>query len=167
MINTILQNSLRHPSYVNRWRSEHPGLLFLFNSFQFYLLFFLPRMIRERRISAVASRLQSSLQPPASLHQPAAACYSCKIIFHFQTWGIGFNLCPVLRLAKWKLAFVMQINAELQKADKRTHTHTQNHIHRDSLSSPGQQHQRQLAAALSRPTMFFSLCSRSLFSAYQ
>jgi hypothetical protein len=67
--------------------------------------------------------VKTSLRPPASLHQPSAACYSCKIIFHFQTRGIGFNLCPVLRSAKWKLAFVMQINAELQKADENTHTH--------------------------------------------
>lgn len=99
------------------------------------------------------------MQPADSLHQPAAACYSCKIIFHFQTWGIGFNLCPVLRLAKWKLAFVMQINAELQKADKRTHTHAENHIHRDSLSSPTRQHQRQQPVA---PCSFLCAANRYL-----
>jgi hypothetical protein len=78
--------------------------------------------------------LQYGIQPPA--------CYWCKIIFHFQTWGIGFNLCPVSRLAKWKLVLVMQINAELQKADKqaskRAHTHARTRTHtRTRARTPG------------------------------
>jgi hypothetical protein len=127
-----------------------PRALFLFSSFPFYTtLPSLLRMIRERRIGIAAMfqhQAGEDFQPGASStpntqpsSHPATVCYWCKIIFHFQTWGIGFNLCPVLCLAKWKLVLVMQINAELQKADKRAHT--QNHIHRHTLIS-NTQHQR-------------------------
>jgi hypothetical protein len=98
-----------------------------FVSLQFFLfhitlpLFPLPRMIRGKCRDAGERTSGLELQPPAQ--HPATACYWCKIIFHFQTWGIGFNLCPVSRLAKWKLVLVMQINAELQKADKQARTH--------------------------------------------
>jgi hypothetical protein len=109
-------------SYVGRWHCEH--FLFLFDSSPFYLLLFYPACSARGGERALSHQDLSSASSQPTPTSPAAACYSCKIIFHFQTWGIGFNLCPVLRLAKWKLAFVMQINAELQKADKRTHAHT-------------------------------------------
>lgn len=122
-----------------------PRALFLFNYFSFFPSSPPPPSPHDpREVARCWKERTVALEPDSPVEHPATACYWCKIIFHFQTWGIGFNLCPVSRLAEWKLALVMQINTELQKADKQEHARTE----RGTLAAPN--------TAATRLTVFHS-----------